>query len=321
MGDNMIDAVVTWVDGHDPVHIRKRQKYLDSGVDYSYTDQAADDCRFSDTGELWFCIHLIRKNAPWIETIYLVTDDQRPHWLTETLQARLNVKLVDHREIFKQYSYCLPTFNSNTIENVLFNIPGVSDQVVYFNDDCFLLRRTFPEDFFCSGRPVIRARRDFKNLHVYKLANRIRFWERRAYTGRKGGLSRLASKFFFLNLAHAPHALDVTEMRRIVGSEDFLTQNLIYRFRAKRQIAPISYALNVMATRYRCRTINSDWAYMSPANCSPVQTAKAIKTLYASDEVKMLCVQSLNEFDRDSQAQIKKMLTVFLDGDRTQALA
>ena len=317
----MIDAVVTWVDGHDPEHIRKRNEYLESDADYSYTDQAADDSRFSETGELWFCIHLIRKNASWIDTIYLVTDNQCPDWLTDDVKKRLKVQIIDHREIFKQYSYCLPTFNSNSIENVLFNIPGVSNQVVYFNDDMFLLRKMAPEDFFYFNRPIIRARRDFKNLRAYKIVNRLRLWERRAYTGRKGGLSRLASRFFFLNLAHTPHALDLDEMRKIVGSDEFLKQNVVYRFRAKKQIAPISYALNVMACRYRCRTINSDWEYMSPVDWSPNRTAKTIRKLYARKEIKMLCVQSLNEFDHDSQAQIKAMLTVFLDHDSARSVA
>lgn len=133
----MVDAVVTWVDGQDPVHIRQRNSYLEQEIGYSLKDEATDDARFHSVGELWFCIHLIRKNAPWINNIFLVTDNQRPDWLTKAVTEALKVKVVDHRDIFGRHTDYLPTFNSNSIENVLFNIPGVSKRVVYFNDDFF----------------------------------------------------------------------------------------------------------------------------------------------------------------------------------------
>ena len=70
----MVDAVITWVDGADLGHRQKRQLYAKSENALNIEAHAAT--RFSDNGELHYCIQLIRKNAPWINRIFLVTDAQ-----------------------------------------------------------------------------------------------------------------------------------------------------------------------------------------------------------------------------------------------------
>lgn len=144
------------------------------------------------------------------------------------------------------------------------------------------------------------------------MMNRLRFLDRKEYTGRKGGLNELDSRIFFLNLAHVPYGLNLGEMARIVGTDAFLRRNLVYRFRAKKQIAPISYALNTMANRHGYRKVEGDWDYISPAVRSAGKLEKIIERLHRKKEIKMVCVQSLNEFDRPLQARIKTMLHDFL---------
>ena len=72
-----IDAVITWVDGKDPVHREKRAKYADSSM--LRADDVAGDTRFVEVGELKWCVASINRYAPWINKIYIVTDSQDPH--------------------------------------------------------------------------------------------------------------------------------------------------------------------------------------------------------------------------------------------------
>lgn len=317
----MVDAVVTWVDGSDPSHLERRRHYSTQEFDYSLKDHASAADRFDDAGELWFCLHFIRKNAPWINTIFLVSDDQRPTWLTETIRERLNVRLVDHTEIFGANADCLPTFNSCSIENVLFNVPTNSNRIVYFNDDVFLIRPTRLEDFFDSQKVVVRARTNFKSIRLYNLIKRIRFWDRKQYAGRNSGLSRLPTNVFFLNLAHTPHALDIGFMADLFADQFFLRQNIRFRFRAKKQIAPISYTVNMMAACYGYRKIRGDWEYLSPSSDTGTSVKKVLEMLMKKKKTKMICVQSLCDFDTVSQARIRKTLRHFLVDDAEASLS
>ena len=58
------------------------------------------------------------------------------------------VSIVDHKDLFEEYSEYLPTFNSLSIETMLYRIPGLAEQFIYFNDDFFLANNTKLEDFF-----------------------------------------------------------------------------------------------------------------------------------------------------------------------------
>ncbi len=112
-----IDAVVTWVDGADPKHRAKRNRYLaDLGRDASLEQHANKDRRFSDNDEIRFCLRSIRNYAPWVRTIWLVTDHQVPPAIHRRRAEQENIHIVDHREIFRGYERLLPTFNSLSIE-------------------------------------------------------------------------------------------------------------------------------------------------------------------------------------------------------------
>jgi Stealth protein CR2, conserved region 2/Stealth protein CR1, conserved region 1 len=77
--DAAIDVVIAWVDGRDPKHRAKRKKYVaDPGGDAKPERVATDERRFSDNDEIRFCLRSIRNYAPWVRTIWLVTDDQVP---------------------------------------------------------------------------------------------------------------------------------------------------------------------------------------------------------------------------------------------------
>ena len=70
---------------------------------------------------------------------------------------RAKVHLVDHSDIFANHGAALPTFNSLAIETFLWNIAGLSDRFIYFNDDVFLTAPCQKSDFFSPSGPILRG--------------------------------------------------------------------------------------------------------------------------------------------------------------------
>ncbi len=138
-----IDAVITWVDGSDPLwQARKRARRAE--VTEELHETADNDARYESLDELKYCLRSIEMYAPWIRRIFLVTDRQVPAWLDPTDSW---VTVVDHTQIFDGPAD-LPTFNSHAIEARLHHIPGLAEHWLYFNDDFFLTRSLAPSFFF-----------------------------------------------------------------------------------------------------------------------------------------------------------------------------
>ena len=144
-----IDFVITWVDGNDPQWQKKRNKYLEEkSSEVASFNENDSTVRFRDYGTLKFVFRSIDKFAPWVNKVYLVTDSQKPEWLN-TYNPK--VKVIDHTQIIS--SKYLPLFNSNAIEWNIDNIPDLSENFVYFNDDTILNKKLTEEDFFKYGLP------------------------------------------------------------------------------------------------------------------------------------------------------------------------
>ncbi|RYY76547.1 MAG: capsular biosynthesis protein [Gammaproteobacteria bacterium] len=169
-----IDAVVTWVDGQDPRHMQKLNAYVaEIGGRRPVT---ADPTRFHNDGEINYCITSLLKYAPWIRTIYLVTDDQTPdifHRLKGT-QWEQKVKIVDHKDIYAGYEHVLPIFNIRSIMTVLWRIPGLSERFLFLNDDFALVQPVFPENFFHKDGIVVRGQ--WRPVQDRRLSVRLRDW-------------------------------------------------------------------------------------------------------------------------------------------------
>ncbi|MCT3047471.1 stealth family protein [Leuconostoc mesenteroides] len=138
-----IDFVVTWVDGSDSNWLKSRKIFESDNQD----DKSEARFRDYDLFNYWF--RAVEKYAPWVNKIYLVTDNQVPEWLNVEHEKLV---LVDHTNIIPQKN--LPTFNSSAIEVNLKNIEELSEHFVLFNDDMFLNAPVNPEDFFWfDGNP------------------------------------------------------------------------------------------------------------------------------------------------------------------------
>jgi hypothetical protein len=130
-----VDAVYTWVD--------KTGELLEEARARSspYVDRSL----FESHDELLFSLRSIATYAPWINQVYIVTNGQRPSWLSNSA----NVTIIPHSEILQPRH--LPTFNSHVIESALHKIQGLSEHYLYFNDDMLLLRATRKSDFFTGN--------------------------------------------------------------------------------------------------------------------------------------------------------------------------
>lgn len=141
--DNLIDIVITWVDGNDPNWLKEFNKYS------SNTSGDKSDCRYRDFDFLKYWFRTIEQNASWVRKIHFVTWGHLPEWL-DVNNPKLNI--VKHSDFIPD-DY-LPTFNSCVIELNLYRIEGLSNQFIYFNDDMFLMKQKCFEDFFKNEKPI-----------------------------------------------------------------------------------------------------------------------------------------------------------------------
>jgi hypothetical protein len=146
-----IDVVYTWVDGSDEKWKKKKNekaKQLGKAVE----NESTNDALFKDNQELRYSLRSIEQFAPWVNNIFIITDNQVPNWLN---LDNPKIRVVDHKEIFKNHNF-LPTFSSQAIESQMHHIEELSEYFIYFNDDMFIGNYCTPEYFFTkNGKPKI----------------------------------------------------------------------------------------------------------------------------------------------------------------------
>lgn len=152
--DARIDAVITWVDGDDPVHMAKRQHYQPQAPRNA---NAVNPHRWACNDELSYCLRSIANHAPWIAQIWIITDAQTPNLSALPAELLERITVIDHYTLFVGHESVLPTFNSLAIETLLWRIPGLAEHFVYFNDDVFLTGPLGPSDVFRDDAPVLRG--------------------------------------------------------------------------------------------------------------------------------------------------------------------
>ena len=142
-----IDLVYLWVDGNDAAWREKKNLYSGNA-----SAAALSEARFRSNDELKYSLRSVEKYAPWINRIFIVTDNQCPSWLDT---SNPKVQVVDHSQIFP--ADALPIFNSQAIESVMYKIPGLSEHFIYGNDDMLLAAPVEPSDFFNEdGTTIVR---------------------------------------------------------------------------------------------------------------------------------------------------------------------
>ena len=137
-----IDIVYLWVDGSDKKWLAEKNKWLKKLFNITNTNTDAE--RYRDNGELKYSLRSIEKYIPWVNHIYIITDfNQVPKWLNT---KNKKITIIQHSDIMP--AKIRPTFNSNTIEMCLHNIPNLSERFLLINDDMFCNRPLSPRFFF-----------------------------------------------------------------------------------------------------------------------------------------------------------------------------
>jgi len=155
-----VDLVYLWVDGNDENWRQKKKNWEQQikGIDF----QANNTGRFVDNEELRYSLRSVEKFAPWINQIYIVTDEQIPKWLD---LSNPKVKIIFHKDIIPKEN--LPLFNSEAIESYLGNIPGLSEHFLYGCDDYYFGKRVYKSFFYMpDGRPIIKLISQINPKHI-----------------------------------------------------------------------------------------------------------------------------------------------------------
>ncbi|MFI3296364.1 MAG: hypothetical protein R3Y59_01920 [bacterium] len=137
-----IDLIYLWCDGNDPIWRTKRQEHLKK-VDTTSDLQSFCEGRLADNDDLLYSLRSVDMYAPWINHIYIVTDNQSPEWL-DTTNSR--VTIVDQNSLFERYQ--TPLYNTCAIELGVHKIEGLSEYYLFADDDMMFNRAVTPRFFF-----------------------------------------------------------------------------------------------------------------------------------------------------------------------------
>lgn len=319
-----MDAVITWVDGSDSSHVAKRNAYLGREKKDLIRSIPAGTAstRFSDNGELKYCIASLRKFAPWIRRIFLVTDSQCPSFLRSD-RDRLDwgVVVVDHKDIFRGFEWALPTFNSITIETALHRIDGLADQYLYFNDDVILCRPVGPADFFQDRRVVLRGA--WRDMPVYGTARLALSAGLNIAFKRLFGINRAMSvlqqivaarlagfKDEFFWSPHVPHPVVRS------GLEDFFAENpsafaenIGHRFRNTSQFVPTSLSNHIQIAKGNVEFRDPDDALMICFNRDLGRVLERKLADLEQGRSTFLCLQSFDQACAAHRDRVEAALT------------
>lgn len=322
-----IDAVITWVDGNDPIHRQKRLAALAKKSGESEIPIAAgrDDTRFQDNGELWYCIASIRKFAPWIRYIHLVTDNQIPSFLTSELMQEYRIRIVDHREIFRSFEWALPTFNSRAIETAMWRISELAPRFIYMNDDFLITKELYPDDFFSDRKVILRGtwrpikKYDFFRIFINKKINYFlkKFFgitrTMHLYAQMRGAqLAGFQDNYY--RSPHIPHPIYKKTLESFFKDNPYaFSKNISFKFRDMSQYWTVSLANHI-------EILNKN------ALLNPISTVLIINGEYHSKnkikkilhevqlgQVSFLCLGSLEKISYPVRKNIDKVLRNMLE--------
>lgn len=187
--NDKIDLVYLWVNGNDENWQKKKQDFL---IKFGLAEKEANaKCRFADNDELKYSLRSVEKFAPWVNKIFIVSDDQIPDWLN---LSNPKIRMVFHHEIMPDSA--LPCFSSPAIEYCICNIEELSEFFIYANDDAFFADKTAPEFFFAKDKfPICRFGKRLSKSNYGKS-----FYQRLVINAQ-----RLIATYFRIEYKNIPH--------------------------------------------------------------------------------------------------------------------
>ncbi|MCW2768803.1 MAG: Exopolysaccharide phosphotransferase [Aeromicrobium sp.] len=290
--DFPIDVVWTWVDDTDPAWRSRRDAATGATP---VTVNGDDPSRFNNRDELRYSMRSVAMYAPWVRHLYIVTDEQRPSWLTD----HPRVTVIDHRDVFSDHD-ALPTFNSHAIESQLHHIEGLSENFLYFNDDVFLGRRVAPELFFTSTGQT----KAFVSPTAIP-ASPLKPDDLSFYASRKNNRQLIEAAFgrtMVQGYLHTPHALSISvldEMEHRFAEQWANTQRS--RFRSPGDIAVASslhHAYAQMTDRGVSGALRSRYVKAGATDHQPL-----MRQILAQRDLDAFCLNDTADRDMDPALQ------------------
>lgn len=307
-----IDIVIAWVDGNDLELKKKRHKFL-TGEDAS---DAISDTRFASNNEIYYNIASILKYVPFCRNIFIVTDNQKPEFIEEFSAQGLcdasKIRVVDHKEIFKGYKQHLPTFNTRSIESMLWNIEGLSDYFIYLNDDFFFNSLAKTEDFLQNENIVVyghwessfalKAKLKYRQFLNQKFNKPI---QPKHMIAQMLSADILGMKKFF-EIHHYPHIVDRKILSEFLLSRPNLLETQIkFKFRSVEQINPITL-MNHLKIQKQEAILKPDIALAYLKN---EQSLDSFIAATKDESIKYGCIQSLDQLGLESAQKISETMS------------
>lgn len=312
MKNKLIDVVITWVNGNDPLHLEKLYTQLPENKS---RPPGAKKTRFGNVNEIFYCLFSIFTFAPFVNKIYIITDDQHPEiedlfksWFSE---RRKDVVIIDHKDIFEEHEEYLPTFNSRTIESMLWRIKELSPRFVYMNDDMFLIRPLSPEDWFVGKTPVLRGKKTFAPFFhvlwqkIQLLINPQKQIRPSFHMGQYNAAKLVGFYFTYFVFSHTPHPI-IKEIAATFNEFKFqrIHQQLIYKFRHYSQFNFLSYCYHLTLKKKEYLKKSFDLSYLQPLNRKKSYIDKKIALTEKKENIKFMCVQSLDLCSNEDQEKV-----------------
>lgn len=246
--EKVLDVIIAWVDGADPLLKQKRERYK---AGKPVASDATTATRFASDDEIYYNIASIIKYAPFVRHIYIVTDQQRPAFIDEFAKQNIcsadKIRIVDHKDIFLGYEQFLPTFNTRSIETMIWNIEGLSDYFIYMNDDFFFNQSVTIDDFLDNNKLIVYGhwrKSAGLNAKLNFRKSRLKFFGT-PIQPRHTIAQMLSAKMLgmdkFFEIHHYPHIVDKNILKNyLLNNPNFLIEQIKYKFRDVAQINPIT---------------------------------------------------------------------------------
>lgn len=296
-----IDAVITWVNGNSESHRRERHKYM-AEARLPMHENAINPHRWACNNEILYCLQSIHNYAPWTRKIWIVVDGDTPDLSKLSDDLRSKISFVFHRDIFKEFTSMLPTFNSLAIESLIWRIDGLSECFMYFNDDVFLTSPLKPDDVFKGLSPVLRGKWvDYSEIQQNPDMRRDPSKFNHFMQLNAANLMGFDVSMLFLS-AHVVHPLRRSVMADLfVQHRQAFIDNIGHRFRDLSQFLPqgLHNHACILAGDAAIHTSNDHRHIKSGQGLghSLFETMSLLSSA-ASSEIKFLCVNDLPKLEK-----------------------
>ena len=310
--EKTLDVVIAWVDGADPILKQKRERYK-SGK--TVASDAITATRFASDDEIYYNVASIIKYVPFCRHIYIVTDQQQPAFIDEFAKQNIcsvdKIRIVDHKEIFSGYEEFLPTFNTRSIESMIWNIKELSDYFIYMNDDFFFNQPVTIDDFLDGDNLIIHgqwrksaavnAKLNFRKSRFKLFGTPIQ----PRHTVAQMLSAKIIGMDQFFEIHHYPHIVDRNILKtHLLSHPQLLTEQIKYKFRDVAQVNPITLMNHLKIQKDEAKLkLNTSINYLK--NDSSVE--KFIIDL-EDKTIKYGCIQSLDLLEPDLQKRVSQAM-------------